>query len=205
MTLNNVPLASQSLGVTQPLIQGNFQTIDAAFLVDHVPYTLSGQGKHNRVSFPVQGSTPTFDAGEEGLYNAAYVISGKNELFVHKQDLVGTRDVPMTASILSTTSVGPAITNNVWGYLPSGLALLSGFTSGTGVTSVSLGAPIVTGTTKIIGVVVSPYTGTAVAANYVVSLIGVQTATSFTVFVADKNSSAPATGQFSWMAIISPT
>lgn len=73
MALNDVPLSGQTLGVTQPLIRNNFSTINAAFAVDHVAYVFPGtggnQGKHNKVTFPVQGSAPTFSGSDFGIYN----------------------------------------------------------------------------------------------------------------------------------------
>ena len=108
MALINVPLASQSLGQTNASIRGNFSVIGAAFIVDHVDYNTSGQGKHNQVTFPVQGAQPTFLTGEEGLY-------------VHKQLVAGTVDIPFTASKMSNYAF--ASCNSGWSYLPSGLLI----------------------------------------------------------------------------------
>ena len=63
MALINVPLAGQSLGITRDPVNNNFSTINSAFLVDHVEYNTAGQGKHNKVTFPVQGGAPAFTAG----------------------------------------------------------------------------------------------------------------------------------------------
>lgn len=122
MTLNNVPQSSQTLSVTQPLIQGNFSTIDAAFKVDHVPYNLSNtgdQGKHNKVTFPVQGSAPSFNLGEVGLYNLNYATTGRNELFVTN---ASGGSFPMTAT-------ANALGTNGWSYLPSGIIIQWGFSA----------------------------------------------------------------------------
>ena len=119
MALNNVPLAGQSLGVTRNPINQNFNTINAAFLVDHVEYATGGQGKHNKVTFPVQAPAPAFLPGEEGLYNFLYPTTAKNELFVHKQNQAGTVDIPFTASAMSNVLQANCV--NGWTYLPSGL------------------------------------------------------------------------------------
>jgi len=125
MALNNVPLAGQSLAVTRNPINANFATINAAFLVDHVEYNTAGQGKHNKVTFPVQAATPAFAATEDGLYNkipaAPFPLTLIPEMFAHKQNFAGAVEVPMTASILSTSN--PVVFSSGWTYLPSGIIL----------------------------------------------------------------------------------
>ena len=128
--LNQVPQAPQTLGVTQPLILQNFQTIDAAFQVDHVPYTTPGQGKHNQVTFPVQAMAPTFTGTDSGLYSTMDSFSGVTQIFVVPPGPVspGT-PVPMTAASLTTQG---------YSYLPSGLLMQWGQStvSGGGTTPV---------------------------------------------------------------------
>lgn len=113
--LNDVPQAGQTLGITQPLIRNNFSTIDTVFSVDHVSYNSTGAGKHNKVTFPVQGAAPVFLAGEYGLYNLNYADSGSNELFV--TDSAGV-SFPMTAALFNQDG---------WTYLPSGIIMQWGF------------------------------------------------------------------------------
>lgn len=119
MALNPVPQSGQTLGQTRVPIFGNFTTINAAFLVDHVEYNTTGQGKHNKVTFPAQSPAPTFLSGEEGLYNLLNGTTSKNELYVHKQTSAGTADIPFTASVLSNSI--PTNNSNGWTYLPSGI------------------------------------------------------------------------------------
>lgn len=110
--LNDVPQATQTLGVTQPLIRSNFSTIDVAFQQDHVAYTLTGQqGKHNQVTMPVQAGAPTFLGGEIGLFNLNYSVSTLNELFV--TNAAGLK-IPMTAATKATDG---------WTFLASGILL----------------------------------------------------------------------------------
>lgn len=116
--LNNVPQASQSLGQTQMPIQANFTTIDAAFQQDHVPYTLSGQGKHNMVTLVLQSPAPTITPPDGGLFNALDTFSGANQLFA--QNPVTGVSYPFTASNLS---------QNGWCYLPSGIIMQWGLSS----------------------------------------------------------------------------
>jgi len=88
MALNNIPLAGQSLGTTRAPINQNFSVIDAAFQIDHVDYNIAGQGKHNKVTFPVQGSAPAFTVGDIGLFNLA--VGGTNELNITNSSGVTT-------------------------------------------------------------------------------------------------------------------
>lgn len=202
MALNDVPLASQTLGITQPLMRTNFSNIGSAFTVDHVDYAISGAGQHKYVTFPVQSAMPVvIAAGTNVLANIAFAGTAKNEIFVHKQNSVTTADIPMTASILGTTVVTNTITNNVWGYLPSGLIVASGFATGTGSTPVNINIGFAF--SNILSVTLTPYTNLPGAANYTVSLVGVTGASSFTAFVSTKTGTVAATGQFTWMAILS--
>jgi hypothetical protein len=120
MTLNDVPKSGQSLGQTRVPINQNFQVIDAAFQVDHQGYNLTGQGKHNKVTFPVQASAPVFAAGEMGLFNLLNPNTNVNELYVNQQD--GTQ-TPLTAGVNGSTG---------WFFLPNGLLVKYGQSSTSG-------------------------------------------------------------------------
>ncbi len=141
MALNNVPLTGQTLGVTRVPINQNFSVINAAFLVDHVEYNTAGQGQHNQVTFPVQMAMPAFGAGVNGLYNLNDATTTKNEVYVHKQNVASSIDVPFTASILGTAAVA-SITEG-WSYLPSGVllkwGLLTANNSGTATLNLNTG------------------------------------------------------------------
>lgn len=130
MPLNDVPQAAQTLAQTQNPIRQNFLTINNAFQIDHVAYVNAADinnGKHNKVTLPVQAAVPAFIGVEDGLYNkvpaAPFPLTGISELFIHKQrnQAPGNVDIPFTASILSTAT--PAVNSNGWTYLPSGLLL----------------------------------------------------------------------------------
>lgn len=115
MALNDVPQPGQTLALTQPLIRNNFSTIDSAFSVDHVSYNLGGAGKHNKVTFPVQSSTPTFP-GDIGLYNKVDPTTMVSQLYFTTS--TGTT-YPMTASARQSFTSG----GNGYSYLPSGLVV----------------------------------------------------------------------------------
>ena len=118
MALNNVPLSGQSLGVTRVPINQNFSVIDSAFLVDHVDYNTVGQGKHKKVSMPVQNPVPAPQAGEVQLYSQTSAITNQPELvFTHQ---LGST-APLAARIVEFTSAG--WNNPGWCRLPSGIMM----------------------------------------------------------------------------------
>lgn len=118
MALNNVPLSGQTLGVTRVPINQNFSVIDTAFQVDHVDYNISGQGQHNRVSFPVQNPVPTPIAGIVQLYSQLSSFTNQPELvFAHQAGSTA----PAAARIAEFTSAG--YTNPGWARLPSGIMM----------------------------------------------------------------------------------
>ncbi len=114
-TLNDVPQSGQTLGITQPLIRNNFTTIDTAFQVDHVPYSTTGEGKHNKVTLPVQAADPANIAGEIVLYNKLNAITNVNTLYI--KGPTGAI-VPATANTL--------FAQNGYTYVPSGQVIMYG-------------------------------------------------------------------------------
>lgn len=125
MALNNVPLAGQNLVGTRDAIHDNFITyIDPQFAVDHVAFATAGAGKHNKVTLPVQGGSPVFAAGENGIYNLNNATTTKNEIYIHKQQNATTVEIPMTASTLSNST--PTGLTQGYTFLPSGLILAWG-------------------------------------------------------------------------------
>ena len=128
MALNiNIPQANQTLAITQPLILNNFNAINTAFAVDHVNFNDPGQGKHNKITFPVQAVVPVFAASDLGLFSFLNATTTKNELNVYKANNAGYVNVPFTASILSNSA--PIQNGSGWSYLPSGLIIQWGTVS----------------------------------------------------------------------------
>jgi len=135
-----IPNATDIPSQSQTAIQNNFSAIQGLVDVNHVDFSDGvNYGKHNLVEFPVQSVAPTFLSGEVGLYNllpiSPYPLTGVNELFVHKQNSASAVEIPMTASILSTNS-SPGVSSG-WTYLPSGILLKWGTTSGIAVNTYS--------------------------------------------------------------------
>lgn len=129
MALNNVPLSGQTLNDTRNPIRNNFNTIDTAFSVDHVPYAAAGQGQHNKVTFPTQLATPIF-GGLIGLWAENYPTTGQVELWNSINQQGGVNQYPWTASVLSNTAINAA--TNGWSFLPSGILIKWGVSNTAG-------------------------------------------------------------------------
>jgi hypothetical protein len=112
MPLNDVPLAIQTLNATQNPIRANFQTIDAAFAIDHVPYAAAGQGRHNKVSFPVQAAAPVTAADEVALFSAVSALSALPELSFRRSAAGAAYE------FTSCAAASPG-----WARLPSGILI----------------------------------------------------------------------------------
>lgn len=80
MALNFIPNSGQSLGQTRNGIRQNFVDIDTAFTIDHVSYNAAGQGKHNKVTLPVQVADATTLANEMAIYTKN--VAGNPALFL---------------------------------------------------------------------------------------------------------------------------
>lgn len=135
----NIPQSTDLLSASQPQILGNFTAIQTLIDVDHVDFASMDQGKHFRVSLPVQSPAPTFDAGNVGLYSFQNSRTSQNELYINKVNQITVTQIPATASILSTTS-SPTPNSSGWTYLPSGILIKWGSAT---VTSTS-GSPVQT-------------------------------------------------------------
>lgn len=118
MAYNDVPLANQRISDTQPLIQSNFQQIQAAISVNHVPIAdgTGDQGKHKFIQFPVQVVTPVFSATEFGLWNES--DGAHNQLYINNPTNLATTQIPLAASTLDTNAA-PTSANGIFTYIPS--------------------------------------------------------------------------------------
>lgn len=129
MPLNDVPEPTQTLGVTQPLIKANFQTIDTAFTQDHVPYNLGGggqQGKHKKITMPsgFAGQPFSFSAGEIGIQNLNQAPTNINDLWLSRGNVAAAYPTIFPMTGWSRVTVDPG-----WSYLPSGVIIQWGNSS----------------------------------------------------------------------------
>ncbi len=115
MALIDVPLSTQNLAQTQPLIRANFATIDAAFSINHVPYGTANQGKHNLITFPRQLPEPAAPTGNDiNMYSFLNPDTTVSELYIRR---------PAGASVPFTASLQNPVLDHGYSYLPSGLLL----------------------------------------------------------------------------------
>jgi hypothetical protein len=170
----NIPQPTDQLDNSQGDLLGNFQEVYTYLGVNHVEFGSADEGKHAFITFPIQSPAPTFAAGEEGLYNAQ--LSAISELYVHKQYNGTTAEIPMTASILSSSA--PVSGGPGWTYLPSGIYITWASVTLNGNTTITLASPP---PTQILSVNLTPITGSS---SYVNAQAVVNTIISRTQFSA---------------------
>lgn len=112
----NIPFSGETLGQSRPQVQGNFQILNNTISVDHVPMNSTGAGKHNKSTYPPQGSDPTTAAGEIALY-CATGASGA-ELFMIRDNISGTK-TNLTTSKIAT----PLAAVSGYSWLPGGIIM----------------------------------------------------------------------------------
>lgn len=125
MALNDTPLSSQSLNVTQNPIRQNFITIDSAFSVDHESYGSANVGKHKQTTFPVLSAGPTTLANEMAVYTKN--VSGVPQLFLRRQNSGAEIDFSSATSATTGETTLPSGIKLKWGI---------GSTAGTGLATI---------------------------------------------------------------------
>ncbi len=136
MALNNVPLSGQTLNFTQPLIEDNFNVIDATFSINHQAYdSASDSGKHTIVELLSQVSIPTIPGANltEGiLYNYQYTKGNTQATNFYELWYVnnGRLGYPITGGFVGTPG---------WAYLGGGSLAVWGQSSGTGTVVINPG------------------------------------------------------------------
>lgn len=204
---SNIPQPTDLLSQSQPQILGNFQAIQTAFDIDHVSFNASGEGKHKKISLPVQSPAPTFSAGDVGLYSFLSPVTAQNELYVNKLNQVTVTQIPATASILSVTSA-PTNGASGWTYLPSGILVKWG----TATVTSTLGTPnqVVTypvaanipAFNQVFSVQLTVFQGTASDQNKYVYLQSMSATTTFSaIAVARVTAASYTTATFNYLAI----
>jgi|SRR5271165_3263752 len=204
MAYNNaIPQPTDLISVSQGDLLNNFAAIQTLLTVNHVNFNTADQGKHMWVTFPQQGATPPAGSGflatELGLYNAVNATTTKNELYVNKTNQATVVQVPMTASTLSTSS-SPAQGTQGWSYLPSGIIIKWGNTTGTGLTLVDftgLGPTY----TNLLSVLLTVDNSTATDIDVAVRLRALVGPTQFSAWVSPRTTTGSATSNFLWFTI----
>jgi hypothetical protein len=133
----NIPQATDQISVSQGQILINFQSLGAiAGNANPNTFSLNAGTGFNYVYFTAGNSPPVGTAfgANNALFSSNVAFNGgtaQNEIFVNKQNQATQVQIPMTASILDTTSA-PVINTNGWTMLPSGILIKWGYaTAGT--------------------------------------------------------------------------
>lgn len=129
----DIPRPTDILSVSQNDILQNFTTIDTAWNINHVPFDVADQGKHNKVHLPNQDAIvpidPVTTGTETALYSKTSTLTTVTELFVMPRNS-GT-EIPITAKLGAATG---------WAYLPNGLLIKWGEVTATGDDTFTLAA-----------------------------------------------------------------
>lgn len=187
--LPNIPQATDKISVSQGKILNNFTILGAiAGNANFSSASLNANSGFNFIHFATQGTSPpasaSFQANVVGLYTFQNANTGQTELYVNKTNQATVVQVPATASILGALS-SPGSPSNGWSYLPSGILMKWGFTTGgllTGNSNTVVTFPVNAFTpvfTQIFTIVVTGYQTTS--GNQLVTLVSFNN-TSFTVF-----------------------
>jgi len=190
----NIPQASQRLKDSQADLLANFQAIKQLIDVNHGTFGSASEGKHTKVTYPVQSPAPTFSAGDLGTYSFLNSSTNKNELYVHKIQNATTADIPLTASILSAST--PAQGAGGWTYLPSGIYMNWGSGNGNGLTTITITNPP---PNQLLSIQLTPFSSGTTYANLEIRLVDILSNSQFRIF-ASVNGAAAAAG-FSFFSI----
>jgi hypothetical protein len=79
---SNIPLVGQSLGFTQQLVNNNFGNYNGLIGVDHYAPNTGNQGKHMKVTMPIQATKPTTLSNEVCCYGFADPNTSLPQIFV---------------------------------------------------------------------------------------------------------------------------
>lgn len=132
----NMPLPKQSLGITQPLVNTNFQTIYDVFAINHFEYDKVNFGRHKFVEMPISGGgAGTIPLGLIANEGTIYTKTGSNatDLFYtndasgNEYQLTRTRNSKFPLFATNTVYDGgiPQLTGG-WTFLPGGMLLQYG-------------------------------------------------------------------------------
>jgi hypothetical protein len=207
MALTLFPVAGQSLVTTRDPIRNNFSVINTAFSVDHVEYNAGSgnQGMHAKITFPVQSAAPVYAATNNGFFSlvpVAGALTTKQEVYIHKQNAIAAADIPMTASVLSTTAA-PTTASTGWSYLPSGMIMKWGTKnmslSGAETLAFPTGSDIPV-FTECVNVIAVPFDTTAGDINFAVRVTGMSN-TGFSVYGSQRTTTTAALGRMIYIAL----
>ncbi len=193
----NIPQPTDIQAQSQVDLLNNFQAIGVWVNIDHVDFSSVDQGKHKKVTFPVQAPAPAFAAGEIGLYNLLSPITGVNQLFIVNSAGATTE---VNASILSTNA-NPGNNVSGWARLPSGVLLKWGNDTANGNTAfvfpVAANIPVFT---NVMSMQLSTFANNVADTNTFARLSGFSNL-GFNVYGSARTTAVAAAASFQYLAI----
>lgn len=118
MPLNILPFPPQSMNSTERGMRENFNSIDAAFQVNHFGYDVLNTGLHSKVDFPETIAVPDITALTMALFTRKSADGKTAEMAISKKPVATTLTVNFTEAL--RYGIG-------WTYLPSGILIQWGF------------------------------------------------------------------------------
>lgn len=115
----NMPLATQSLNYTQPLVLGNFANYKANMEVNHGGVNDADAGKHKFVQMPAQAADPATAADEVAIY-CKDAGGGVYREYLRQAN---------NGTVVQITGVDPLNAGNGYTFLPGGLLMQWGLTT----------------------------------------------------------------------------
>jgi hypothetical protein len=200
--LPSIPQATDIIANSQSQILNNFTILGAiAGNSNTGSTTINNTAGFNFINLALQGSTvPSFN-GNNGLWAGTYSVTGKNELWAQYQQGVSQYQYPISASILSNNPT-PATQSDGWTYLPSGLIMKWGSSTGTAgnfIYTMPTGANIPV-FTQALNVQVCVWETGNLDTNHAIRIIN-YTPTTINLWGSARTTTATAAVGFSWLAI----
>jgi hypothetical protein len=192
--LNNIPQATDQLKNSQPALLGNFISIKQLIDVDHSTFGAATEGKHEKVTMPIQGASPATLAGELSLFSRTSTLSGVPEMAFRRQT---------NGAVTEFTSSLKA--NVGWTRLPSGILLKWGRVNSIGAGLVTYAFPVAATIPAFVGlysISLTPlYTQAGDNPNYTVRLNNFPTPLAFTFYSSTRTAAGPGGCGFTYIAI----
>ena len=121
-----IPTTAQSLGVSRPIIQDNFDVLSARFAVNHEPLNNANPGVHTTVDLLSQAGNADPPLGQVSHFSKP--VLGITEWFFQREQ-AGVPPGP----VIKMSKGTPIPTNHGYTFLPGGLILSFGNRVGTGL------------------------------------------------------------------------
>lgn len=116
----NIPQPTDLISVSQDDILQNFQSIDAAWNINHVDFNATGEGKHKYVEMPNQSSDPAGSANQFTIFSKVSG-GGQSEIFYKRN---------AEATAYQLTGKNPSAAASGYTFLPGAMLMQWAFLTG---------------------------------------------------------------------------